>query len=116
MVFPLLFPLDLRPVAFCLVFLLAVVEALSASAGVAGGVFVGLLVGRLGGVVEVVLFHDLFLGNVAEDRATAVPGVLFDFLAPPTSFFAFFRGGIVEVPDCARLSVVLVSSNFASKD
>ena len=111
--FPLLFPSDLR---FFLLFLLAALEALSLSAGVAGGVFVGLSDGWLVGVVVVVLFHDLCLGNVAEDGTTAVPGALFDFLAPPTLFFAFFRWGVVEVPDFARLSVVLVSSSFASKD
>jgi hypothetical protein len=72
----------LRPVAFFLGFLLTSVEALSLPAGVPVGFF-----------VNTFLLHDLFFGRVAEVGATAVPGVLFDFMAPHTSFFAFFRWG-----------------------
>ena len=85
---------------------------MSLSAGVVGGFCEGFLVGFFCAV----LFHDLFLGRVAEDGATAVPGVLFDFVAPPPSFFAFFRWGMEGSPDfvVVRLRAFFVSPSYSS--
>jgi cbb3-type cytochrome oxidase subunit 3 len=103
----------LQPVAFFLDFLLAVVEELSLMSGVTGEFFVAGFVGFF----VAVLFHVLFLG-VKVDRATAAPGVLFDFLASPTSFFAFFLWSVVVSPDFAFVlfSAFFVSPSFVSRD
>jgi hypothetical protein len=104
----------LRPVAFFLCFFLAAVEALSLPAGVAGGLFVGGVVG----VFVAVLFHVVFLLGITAEGATTVPGVLFDFVASPLSFFAFFLLGVAVSPEVTdfRFNAFFVSPNFASSD
>ena len=56
---------------------------MSLPAGVVGGFFVGGVVG----VFVAVLFHVVFLLGITAEGATAVPGVLFDFVPSPLSFF-----------------------------
>ena len=87
---------------------------MSLPAGVAGGFFVGGVVG----VFVAVLFHVLFLLGIMAEGATAVPGVLFDFVALPLSFFAFFLMGMAVSPEVAvvRFNAFFVAPSFASSD
>ena len=86
---------------------------MSLPAGVVGGFFVGGVVG-----VYAVLFHAVFLLGITAEGATAVPGVLFDFVASPLSFFAFFLLGVAVSPEVAvfRFSAFFVSLSFVSSD
>ncbi len=75
----------------------------------------------MGGVVGVyvaVLFHILFLLGITAEGAMAVPGILFDFVALPLSFFAFFLFGVAVSPKVAvvRFYALFVSPSFASSD
>ncbi len=82
-------------------------------AGVAGEFFVAGFVGFF----VAVLFHVLFLG-IKVDGAMAAPGVLFGFVASPTSFFAFFLWSVVVSPDFVFVlfSAFFVSPSFVSRD
>jgi len=72
----------------------------------------------MGGVVGVfvaVLFHVMFLLGITAEGATAVPGVLFDFVASPLSFFsffAFFLLGVEQVNRYGRISATTFFSSF----
>ncbi len=74
--------------------------------------------GGVVGVFVVVLFHVLFLLGITAEEAMAVPGVLFDFVALPLLFFAFFLLGVSVSPevDVLRFNAFFVSPSFASSN
>ena len=70
--------------------------------------------GVVGGFVAV-LFHVMFLLGITVEGATAVPGILFDFVASPLSFFsffAFFLLGVEQVNCYGRISATTFFLSF----